>query len=86
MYEVHYEKHVARKLMRMPRNIARQFHDKVNTVATNPYGHHSNVTRLKGRQNSFRLRIGNWRIVYVLDEERNAFLVAKIGQRGQVYR
>ena len=51
----------------------------LNAVAAIPYGHHSNVVRLKGRRNSFRFRTENWRIVYVLDDERNAFLAAKIG-------
>ena len=63
-----------------------QFRDKVESIVGNPYGQHSNVTRLRGRESSFRLRFGDWRVVYVLDDERKVLLVAKIDRRGQVYR
>ena len=86
MYKVHYQKQAARKLTRMPRNLAQQISYKVELIAKSPYSHHTNVTKLKGRKNSFRLRLGNWRVVYIVDYETKVLLVAKIHQRGQVYK
>ena len=45
-----------------------------------------NATRLRGRGADFRLRVGDWRVIYSLDDESEVLLVAKIDQRGQVYR
>ena len=45
-----------------------------------------NATRLRGREGSFRLRVGDWRVIYSLDDNRKVLLVAKIAPRGQVYR
>ena len=70
----------------MPRDIACRIRDKVKSIVENPYGQHSNVTRLRGRESSSRLRLGDWRVVYVLDDERKILLVAKIDRREQVYR
>ena len=86
MYIVRYQKQTARRFIRMPRDIACRIRDKVESIAENPYGQHSNVTRLRRRESSFRLRFGDWRVVYVLDDERKVLLVAKIDRRGQVYR
>ena len=86
MYIVRYQKQTARRLIRMLCDIACQFRDKVESIVGNLYGQHSNVTRLRGRESSFRLKFGDWRVVYVLDDERKVLLVAKIDRRGQVYR
>ena len=45
-----------------------------------------NATRLRGREGSFRLRVGDWGVIYSLDDDRKVLLVAKIAPRGQVYR
>ena len=86
MYIVRYQRQTARRLIRMPRDNAHRIRDKVESITENPYGQHSKLTRLRGRESSFRLRLGDWRVVYVLDDERKVLLVAKIDRRGQVYR
>lgn len=86
MYEIRYQKHAARQLLRIPRDIALRICTRIAVIAAEPYAKHPNATRLKGRDGGFRLRIGNWRVVYFLDDKRKVFLVAKIDQRGRVYR
>ena len=86
MYEVHYQKHAARQLLRIPRNVAQRIRTGIETVAGNPYGSHPNTTRLQGQDGGFRLRTGDWRVIYFLDNERKVLLVAKIDRRGRVYR
>lgn len=86
MYEVRYEKHAARRLLRVPRDLARRLRAGIEAVAADPYGSHPNATRLRGWDGGFRLRIGDWRVVYVLDDERRLLLIAKIGPRGEAYR
>lgn len=86
MFHVHYRKQAARRLIRMPLKLARKIRDRMEIIAMNPYQRHPNVIRLQGQENYFRLRLGDWRVVYVLDKERKLLLVAKIDQRGQVYK
>lgn len=86
MYEVRYQKHSARQLLRMPRDVARRIRAGIEAVAANPYGKHPNATRLAGRDVGFRLRAGDWRVVYALDYEREHMVVARIDRRERVYR
>ena len=39
-----------------------------------------------GTDSGFRLRTGDWRVIYFLDNERKVLLVVKIDRRGRVYR
>ena len=86
MYEVRYQKHAARQLLRMPRNVAQRIRAGIETVAGSPHESHPNATRLQGRDGGFRLRTGDRRVIYFLDNERMVLLVAKTDRRGRVYR
>ncbi|MCY4120946.1 MAG: type II toxin-antitoxin system RelE/ParE family toxin [Acidobacteria bacterium] len=86
MWEVRYQRQAARRLLRMPRDVAHRIRGRIDTIAADPYADHPNATRLSGRDGDFRLRVGDWRVVYSLEPERRVMLVAVIDQRGQVYR
>ena len=44
------------------------------------------VKKLVGCKNEFRLRIGNYRIIYELNNNELVILVTKADNRGQIYK
>lgn len=86
MYEVRYQKQASHRLLRMARNTAQRIRAGIGAIAAEPYANHPNATRLRGRERSFRLRVGDWRVLYSLDDDRKVLLVAQIDPRGQVHR
>ena len=52
----------------------------------NPYAH-PNIKRLKGPlAGSWRYRVGNWLVVYRVDEDKYVITVILIAHRGKAYR
>ena len=43
------------------------------------------IKRLKGHPNLLRLRVGNYRIIYSIDNGRLIILVIDAGNRGEIY-
>ncbi len=43
------------------------------------------VKKLKGVQDQSRIRVGDWRIVYVIEDGRLVVVVVAVGVRGGVY-
>lgn len=84
MYEVVFTKEADRTLRKLPRNVATLIRTKINEIAANPYGQHNNVTKLTGRE-GYRLRVGDWRVLYELRDNQLLMLVVKMGPRGSVY-
>lgn len=85
MYQLLFTKQATRTLAKVPRNTARLIREKLDGLAQDPYAHNPNVTKLQGRP-GYRLRVGDWRVIYELEEDRLLIMVLKIAPRGEVYR
>ncbi len=56
----------------------------IGRLAADPRGA-SSVKALKG-SDRYRLRVGDWRVIYTLHDDMLLILVLKVGHRGAVYR
>lgn len=45
----------------------------------------TDILKLKGRENLYRLRIGNYRVIYTVDDGKLIVIVIDAGNRGQIY-
>ncbi len=68
----------------MPSNTAKRIRDKIEELAKDPTAMR-NVVRLTGVE-GYRLRVGDWRVIYVLEQDEMVVVVVKIKPRGEVYR
>ena len=59
--------------------------DKIDGLAANPFAPNNNVTALKATD-GFRLRVGDWRVLYTLDTKAETMTIAAIVPRGEAYR
>lgn len=55
----------------------------MRTLAENPYGAGD---KLRGAVNRWRLRVGEYRAVYIVDAAARVVTVTAIGHRGEIYR
>jgi len=85
VYKISYSKEAEKSLLRMPRNTAKLIREKLEAIAANPYADHSNAKKLQGRE-GYRLRIGDWRVVYKVQNEQLIIIVMKVASRGEVYK
>jgi len=58
--------------------------DRLDALATNPRPR--GAVTMAGQHGTFRLRVGDWRIVYEVRDAELVVLLLKIGHRREVYR
>jgi mRNA interferase RelE/StbE len=85
VFRAEYSKSALKALREMPRNIAEIIRAKIVTLLADPYGSHNNAMRLQGRT-GYRLRVGDWRVLYELDDKQKVLLVLDIKPRGGAYQ
>ncbi len=44
------------------------------------------IKKMKGLQNTYRIRMGEWRIVYKIEFAYRRIVIVKIGHRGKIYK
>ncbi len=69
----------------LPRNTADHIREKLLHLAEAPCASNANVTSLQNRP-GYRLRIGDWRVIYEIEDEQLRILILKVAPRGEVYR
>jgi mRNA interferase RelE/StbE len=69
----------------MLRNTARIIREKLEVIAADPYADHPNTKKLQGRE-GFRLRVGDWRVIYAIQSEKLIIIVLKVASRGEAYK
>lgn len=83
MYNVFVHKPAAKKIDRLPRNLKGRILKLLDLLSKQPYL----GKRLRGElQGSFRLRLGDYRIIYDISESDKKVIVHAIGSRGDVYK
>ena len=74
-----------RALDRIPADRRRQLLSRIESLAADPTRHSANVKPLVG-SDLFRLRVGDYRVLFSLDEAAEVLTVDLIRTRGDVYK
>lgn len=61
-----------------------RFERMIDGLAVNPRP--SGCQQLQGMRGAYRVRVGGFRILYQIEDDRLLVLVTDIGSRGQIYR
>jgi mRNA interferase RelE/StbE len=84
LYTVQVSKSVREKdLASIPKADVLKIVTRIESLADNPFPEGS--IRLKGRE-EWRIRQGNYRILYVVEQEIVTVFVIKVGHRREIYR
>jgi len=83
-YTIRMESRVRKTLDRLPADLYGRIMRKLEALQENPrpFG----VEKLAGPEDLYRVRVGDWRIVYAIRDRELVVIVVRIGHRREVYR
>ena len=84
MYELLLERSVARQLKQVPDADYQRLIARVRLLTESPRP--PACKKLRGSRADYRLRVGDWRIVYEVDDERRIVRILRVALRKEVYR
>ncbi len=83
-YEVWSAPAAKRAMARLPRNLRARIDSAIQSLGDNPRP--SGCVKLGGTPNGWRVRVGDWRILYAIEDDRLIVLVVDVGHRREIYR
>jgi len=85
MYNLVFTKEAQKTLLRLPKNTSTLIRQKLEQLSKEPVESNLDIKKLQNRS-GYRLRIGDWRIIYELNVDESIIVILKIATRGEVYR
>lgn len=84
VYTVLVKKDPERIMRKLPADLRRRIQQAINALADDP--RHAGVVAIKGLSSTYRVRVGDWRIIYQVQDNVLIVLVLEVAPRGEVYR
>jgi mRNA interferase RelE/StbE len=83
-YRIEFAPGAARDFRKLDRADQARLAPKIDSLRANPRPH--GVETLSGAEGLLRIRVGNYRVVYQVRDDRLLVLVVRVGHRRDVYR
>jgi mRNA interferase RelE/StbE len=83
-FRVEWKKSTKKDLRKLPASVAARVVDEVEVLGENPFP--QGVEKLAGSENAYRIRRGDYRIVYNVFREWKLVEVQRVRHRKDVYR
>ena len=83
-YEIQIDKSASKQIKKLPSEIQERIQVKINNLAIEPRP--DEVKKLKGRENGYRIRVGDYRILYDIFDDILLIIVVEVGHRSSIYK
>lgn len=83
-YRIEFTRSAEKDLRRIERSSVSAIYDAIEHLADDPRPH--GVKKLAGADRTYRIRIGDYRVVYEIEDNFLLILLIRIGHRKDVYR
>ena len=82
-YRIEWKHSAVKELKHLPRQVVARILEAAERLASDPYP--SGVRKLAGSEHSYRIRVGNYRVVYSIFSMTFIIEVIRVGHRKNVY-
>jgi mRNA interferase RelE/StbE len=84
-YEIVFKKSAVKELQALPQKIQQKIIDAVRLLSLNPYTDLLQIKKMKGADSLYRVRIQDYRVIYLIENQIIKVTIIKIGHRKEVY-
>jgi mRNA interferase RelE/StbE len=83
-YQLEVKKRAIKELEKLRPDIGKKLLASIGSLASNPKPRQSH--KLSGSTDSYRLRVGNYRVLYQIDNNAKIITIYQVGHRREIYR
>jgi mRNA interferase RelE/StbE len=83
-YRLAHTEAALRDLQALPREVFRRVDARILALADQPLPRRAE--RIRGTRGALRLRVGDYRILYIVDDAQQTVTIGRVGHRHDVYR
>jgi len=84
IYEVKFTKGARKMFRKLSQEVQERIQTKIDELAIEPRP--NGVKKLKGEENAYRIRVGDYRVIYEIFDDVLLVSVVEVGHRSNVYK
>ncbi len=84
MYQIQFTNSATKELNKLPTDIKNRIDLKILNLTVDPRP--NGVKKLKGIENTYRIRVGEYRVIYEICDDVLLVTVVKVGHRSDIYK
>jgi mRNA interferase RelE/StbE len=84
IYKIEWKRSATKELQKLPRQMISKIVAAVDSLSSNPYP--QGVRKLVSTENSYRIRVGDYRVLYNIVENKLIVEIIRVGHRKDIYR
>jgi len=85
-YEVVFQKSAYKEYEALPKDIKSKIDEVLLIIRINPYSEILKLKKIKGRENHYRIRVGDYRVIYTPVNQTLVIRIIRVGHRKDVYK
>ena len=82
-YSLEFTASASREFRDLDRQFQRRITEKITALCDDPF---PSGKKLKAQADHFRIRVGDYRVIYRIDAKRVVIVIVRVGRRKDVYR
>jgi mRNA interferase RelE/StbE len=86
VYSVRFAKSARKEFDQLPARVQQRFEEALLLLSANPFSELLRAKKIKGADDLYRVRSGEYRLVYEIRRGELVVIVIKIAHRSEVYR
>ena len=83
-FEVSYKPSVERDFLSVPKSVVGRVLNRIEQLKDDPFPRHA--SKLQGAEHLYRIRVGDYRVVYKVDTVEKLIVIQHVRHRREVYR
>jgi mRNA interferase RelE/StbE len=83
-YSIEFKKSAKKSLLGLPKPVVQAISQLIDSLSENPYP--DGCKKLFGFEHTYRVRTGDYRVVYSVFNDRLIIQILKVGHRKDIYR
>ncbi|MBN1525690.1 MAG: type II toxin-antitoxin system RelE/ParE family toxin [Spirochaetales bacterium] len=84
MYTIFITKKAEKSILKLSKDIANKIISKIHTLRAVPFP--AGCRKIVGSERDFRIRVGDYRIIYEVNQKEHQIIILTAGHRKNVYR
>jgi mRNA interferase RelE/StbE len=84
-YRIRVHRRVERALEELPVHISDRVSELIDELRRDPVPRNFDVEKIKGMADTYRVRVGDYRVLYSVDRKGHEVTVFKVASRGKAY-